>query len=122
MVVGRSNRYKKYGKIYILTFLTQILNGNFDADKLDYAQRDSDTSGLALTYGIERFLMKILVYKDEYIDINGEPVAEYRLCVGADAVTTVEELIFNRNMLYVYMYRHQKVLCVEAVSSTHLLQ
>ena len=92
------------------TYLTDILNSDFDADKLDYTQRDSYTSGIALTYGIERFLMKIMLCRQQTADLT-----EYRMAITSDAVTTVEELIFNRNMLYVYMYRHQKVLAVEAV-------
>ena len=33
---------------------------------------------------------------------------------GADLSKPVEELIFNRSMLYHYMYRHQKILAAEA--------
>lgn len=108
MVVGQRNIVNNSKKI-ALTFLTDILNSDFDADKLDYTQRDSYTSGIALTYGIERFLMKIKLCR-----ICSEDIEEYRMAITSDAVTTVEELIFNRNMLYVYMYRHQKVLAVEA--------
>lgn len=110
MIVGQTNiEVNKDGKIIEKAYLTHILNGDFDADKMDYTQRDSYTTGIALTYGIERFLMKIVLCKFEK---NGRTV--YDLAIREDAVTTVEELIFNRNMLYVYMYRHQKVLAVEA--------
>lgn len=109
MVVGQRNIIESNGKKIALTFLTDILNSDFDADKLDYTQRDSYTSGIALTYGIERFLMKI-----KLCHISSKNMDEYRMAITSDAVTTVEELIFNRNMLYVYMYRHQKVLAVEA--------
>ena len=109
MVVGQRNLVTENGKTTALTFLTDILNSDFDADKLDYTQRDSYTSGIALTYGIERFLMKI-----KLCCIKNVEILEYRMAITSDAVTTVEELIFNRNMLYVYMYRHQKVLAVEA--------
>lgn len=110
MVVGQKNVQIQYGQKIALTYLTDILNSDFDADKLDYTQRDSYTSGIALTYGIERFLMKIMLCRQQTADLT-----EYRMAITSDAVTTVEELIFNRNMLYVYMYRHQKVLAVEAV-------
>ena len=106
MVVGAVN-YGKDGSKY--SFLTSVLNGDFDADKLDYTQRDSYTAGIALTYGVERFLLKLVLCK---VEENG--VADYRLAVTADALSTVEELLFNRSMLYHYMYRHQKVLAAEA--------
>ena len=106
LIVGAVNVNEKGEK---LSFLTGILNGNFDADKLDYTQRDSYTAGIALTYGVERFLLKLDLCKTET-----DGTADYRLAIGEDALSTVEELIFNRSMLYHYMYRHQKVLAAEA--------
>ena len=93
-----------------LTYMTSIINGEFDADKLDYTQRDSYTAGLAMTYGIDRFLLKLIICRDA--DENGD---NFKLAVGADALTIIEELLFNRYILYVYMYRHQKVLATESV-------
>ena len=54
--------------------------------------------------------MKLVVAKQETPDYT-----DLRLAVTADALTTVEELIFNRKVLYVYMYRHQKVISTESV-------
>ena len=106
LIVGAVNVNKEGEK---LSFLTGILNGNFDADKLDYTQRDSYTAGIALTYGVERFLLKLDLCK-----IRENEQTDYRLAIAEDALSTVEELIFNRSMLYHYMYRHQKVLAAEA--------
>ncbi len=106
MVVGAVN-YGKDGAKH--SYLTAVLNGDFDADKLDYTQRDSYTAGIALTYGVERFLLKLVLCK---VGDNG--TVDYRLAVTSDALSTVEELLFNRSMLYHYMYRHQKVLAAEA--------
>ncbi|MBO5214326.1 MAG: HD domain-containing protein [Clostridia bacterium] len=106
MVVGAVNCGKDGTKY---SYLTTVLNGNFDADKLDYTQRDSYTAGIALTYGVERFLLKLVLCKTEE-----QGVIDYRLGITADALSTVEELLFNRSMLYHYMYRHQKVLAAEA--------
>ncbi len=106
LVVGAVN-YWDYGSKY--SYLTSVINGNFDADKLDYTQRDSYTAGIALTYGVERFLLKLVICKTEE-----DGVTDYRLGITSDALSTVEELIFNRSMLYHYMYRHQKILAAEA--------
>lgn len=105
LVVGAVNTDKKGHR---LSYLTKVLNGNFDADKLDYTQRDSYTAGIALTYGVERFLLKLVICKTET-----EQGTDYCLGITEDALSTVEELIFNRSMLYHYMYRHQKVLAAE---------
>ncbi len=106
MVVGKPN-YDADGNG--LMFLTSVINGEFDADKLDYTQRDSYTAGIAMTYGVDRFLMKLMIYPKSRGDKT-----DYVLAVRSDALTTIEELIFNRSILYVYMYRHQKVLATEA--------
>jgi len=106
IVVGKKN-YDADGNG--MTFLTSILNGEFDADKLDYTQRDSYTAGIAMTYGVDRFLRKLMIYPKET-----EEGTDYVLAVEADALTNIEELIFNRSILYVYMYRHQKVLATES--------
>lgn len=45
------------------SFLTSLINGDFDADKLDYVRRDSHSAGLALTYDIERFLYKVNIVR-----------------------------------------------------------
>ncbi len=106
LVIGAVNRSPD-GTGY--SYLTSVINGNFDADKLDYTQRDSYTAGIALTYGVERFLLKLVICRTE--EKGG---IDYRLAITSDALSTVEELIFNRSMLYHYMYRHQKVLAAEA--------
>ncbi|MBQ1272771.1 MAG: HD domain-containing protein [Clostridia bacterium] len=106
LVVGAVNQDENGTKY---SYLTTVINGIFDADKLDYTQRDSYTAGIALTYGVERFLLKLALCK-----IEEDGVTDYRLAITSDALSTVEELIFNRSMLYYYMYRHQKVLAAEA--------
>lgn len=106
MVVGKKNKDSSGNT---LSFLTSVINGEFDADKLDYTQRDSYTAGIAMTYGVDRFLMKLMVYS-----MQKDGATDYVLAVDSDALTTIEELIFNRSILYVYMYRHQKVLATEA--------
>lgn len=63
MILGANLPAKKdkdgiYEKKY---YLTQMINGQYDADKLDYLRRDSYTAGLALTYDIDRFLYKIRI-------------------------------------------------------------
>ena len=109
LVIGRNNFRTCGGERACLSYLTAIINSDFDADKLDYTQRDSYTTGIALSYGVERFLLKILL-----CPISTPEGVDYRLAITADGLTTVEELLFNRCMLYHYMYRHQKVLATEA--------
>lgn len=116
MIVGADLPYEceaqgGYRKKY---YLTQIINGQYDADKLDYLRRDSYTAGLALTYDIDRFLYKIrIANKDEQID--GKTVRGKHLVIPVTGVSAVEEMAFSQLMLASYIYQHQKVLATDAL-------
>jgi len=100
---------EKNNKVY--SFLTAIINGPFDADKLDYIKRDSHTAGLSLSYDMERLFTKIVVHAMN----NDDGQIEYRLVIKFNGVTAIEELTFCRIMLFSYIYYHQKVLISEAM-------
>lgn len=95
-------------------YLTEMINGQFDADALDYLRRDSYATGLDLTYNLDRFLYKIrIVEKQELID--GVPVFGQHLTVPASGISTVEEMMYNKQMLTRYIYQHQKVMAVDSL-------
>lgn len=95
-------------------YLTQMINGQFDADKLDYLRRDSYTAGLALTYDIERFLYKICIV-DRQEKIDGKDVVGKHLSIPVTGISAVEEMVFSQLMLTSYIYQHQKVLATDAL-------
>jgi len=99
----------------ISSYLTSVINGPFDADKLDYIKRDSLTTGLSLTYDVERLFTKILVH-----DIEEHGKKEYRLVVGFNGITALEELTFCKIMLHSYIYYHQKVLTAETMIKDYI--
>lgn len=111
MIIGISNYGRKnegkQAKKY--SFLTKIINGDIDADKLDYIKRDSYTSGLPLTFDIERLLYKMTIREPK--DSN-----EYQLVVDIAGITAVEEITFSKLMLNNYIYHHQKVLATEVMA------
>ncbi|QNU67305.1 HD domain-containing protein [Ruminiclostridium herbifermentans] len=111
MIIGVPNYGRrsegKHGKKY--SFLTRIINGDIDADKLDYIKRDSYTSGLPLTFDIERLLYKITIREPENTN-------EYQLVVDIAGITAVEEITFSKLMLNNYIYHHQKVLATEVMA------
>lgn len=94
----------------IRSFQTSIINGPFDADKLDYIKRDSLTAGLALQYDMERLFTKLRVHPEACNDI-----IEQKLVIDLNGVTAIEELTFCKIMLFSYIYYHQKVLVSEAM-------
>ena len=95
-------------------YLTEMINGQFDADSLDYLRRDSYITGLSLTYHIDRFLYKIRIVGREESE-NSVPATGMHLTVPISGVSTVEEMIFGKQMLTRYIYQHQKVLAADAL-------
>ncbi len=102
------------GKRVQKRYLTEMINGQFDADSLDYLRRDSYITGLSLTYHIDRFLYKIKIVDVEE-QFCGETVVAKHLTVPISGVSTVEEMIFGKQMLTRYIYQHQKVLAADAL-------
>lgn len=116
MIVGApiEKLYNVNGKMVCKNYMTEMINGQFDADALDYLRRDSYITGLSLTYHIDRFLYKIKLI-DRTETINGEEVVCRHLTVPISGVSTVEEMIFGKQMLTRYVYQHQKVLAADAL-------
>lgn len=109
MIIGYFNESPSGDIQY--SYMTSIINGSFDADKLDYIKRDSYLAGLSLTYDIERLLYKIDITRISYKDKTDE-----RLTLDINGVTALEELTFSKIMLYSYIYHHQKVLISEEIT------
>lgn len=111
MIIGIPNQgrrsERKQNKKY--SFLTRLINGDIDADKLDYIKRDSYTSGLPLTFDIERLLYKMTIREPDNSN-------EYQLVVDISGITAVEEITFSKLMLNNYIYHHHKVLATEVMA------
>jgi len=89
--IGKERRYYR-----------QIVNGPFDADKLDYLPRDGYFTGLAILVDIERLLHTVTVVQD--------PDHDYKdLGVLVSGSSVLEQIIFARTQLYTSIYHHHKV-------------
>ncbi|MBA4387435.1 MAG: hypothetical protein C0404_05600 [Verrucomicrobia bacterium] len=81
-------------------FKREILNGPFDADKLDYFFRDSHFSGLPLAVDMDR-----LCHTMRIANVKGEP----RLVVTQSGATPLEQILFSRMVLSTTVYQHHKI-------------
>ncbi len=95
-------------------YMTQIINGQFDADSLDYLRRDSYATGLALTYHIDRFLYKLRFEERIEAHDDMEIVGQY-MTIPVSGISSIEEMMFNKLMLSRYIYQHKKVVAVESL-------
>lgn len=81
-------------------FMVEIVNGAFDADKLDYMMRDSHSTGISMSLDFSRLLYTIdVVEKDEAL----------RLSVDINGVIALEQIVFNKMTLFTTIYHHHKV-------------
>lgn len=89
-----TGKYKK-------KFLSQLISGQLDVDRMDYLNRDSFFTGVAEgVIGYDRIL-KMLAVKDD------------NLMVEEKAVYSIEKFLVSRRLMYWQVYLHKTVLCAE---------
>lgn len=91
-------------------YLRDIIYGPFDVDKLEYLYRDARTTGLEVSYDIERYFYKIKLVK--------KPATQsWILAMDQGGVRAVEQIIFSKMMLFSFVYHHQKILSSDILVS-----
>ena len=96
----------KKAKDYPL-FLSQIVNGPFDADKFDYIIRDGHFTGLVTPVDIERLFVSLDIAKAKE---HGLPeFKEDVLCMDIGGATVLEQVLFSKMILTSSFYHHHKV-------------
>lgn len=101
MIVGdMEDPYKAY--------LSDIINGSFDADKLDYIPRDCHFTGIKMGIDIDRIMYTVSIdtqvtrgRQGLLIDISGAPF--------------IEQVLFNKMLLFTAIYHHHKVRAAECM-------
>lgn len=82
-------------------FLSQLVSGQLDVDRMDYLNRDSFFTGVAEgVIGYDRIL-KMLAVKDG------------NLMVEEKAIYSIEKFLISRRLMYWQVYLHKTVLCAE---------
>jgi HD superfamily phosphohydrolase len=92
LVIGKERNPEKY-------YLAQIINGLFDADKLDYMVRDGYYTGLKLNIDLDRLFYTL---DTKTLDNNKKELI-------LSSSIPLEQLLFGKILLYSTVYHHQKV-------------
>jgi hypothetical protein len=108
--------------------LQEIISGPFDADKLDYMNRDAFMSGVPIVVDIPRLVQKIRAVNLPPTELPQKVAskvtkgyANYTLFgVDLSGGRTLDELMLGRTLLFDKIYRHQKVRAAEAMVSSLL--
>jgi HD superfamily phosphohydrolase len=93
--------------------ITSFINGPFDADKIDYFHRDSQFSGIPIQLDLDRLFYEIAV--SDLSSLNGTGEILNDLTMGSKGVTCIEQLIFNKMLLYTTVYNHHKVQAIDCM-------
>jgi deoxynucleoside triphosphate triphosphohydrolase SAMHD1 len=106
-------------------FQTLLVNGAFDADKLDYMQRDCLMAGVPSAVDVDRMVEKVQVLEvpaellaQKYPSYFGWTQEEHTgtvrvLCLSAAGKGALHELAATRTVLFRKVYHHQKVRALE---------
>jgi deoxynucleoside triphosphate triphosphohydrolase SAMHD1 len=103
--------------------LHELINGPFDADKLDYLPRDARMAGVPVVTDIPRLIQKVRalpVPQDKLPEKVAAQVAgghpQYIITgIAHSGGRTLDELMLGRALLFDKIYRHQKVRAAEAM-------
>jgi HD superfamily phosphohydrolase len=94
MIVGKMSRKSEQYK-------ADIINSPFDADKLDYLIRDAHFTGIKMSIDTERMFVTQL--------IDTRPKKTRRIIWDMGGVHILEQILFNKMLLYPSIYNHHKV-------------
>src|SRR5258708_3575310 len=106
-------------------YLSGVVSGPVDADKLDYMARDSYFTGLPIGLDVNRLISKleiVTITPDLIVDKELKKRADeaprrriYQLGISLSGLTAYEQMIVGRVLLYDRVYYHHKVRCGEAM-------
>ncbi len=102
-IIGATQKESKW-------FLTEMISGDMDADKLDYIPRDCLATGVPLPFDVKRLILKTRLARGR------EPESsQVRLAISFTGARALMDLTVSRMMLREKIYRHPKVMAAEAM-------
>jgi HD superfamily phosphohydrolase len=91
-------------------YMSEIVHGPFDADKLDYMPRDGLFSGLKMHVDLDRLYHSIRIASAEYHGQN-----QTRIAGHLSGLSPLTQVMFNKMLLFTGMYHHHKVRAVDCM-------
>ncbi len=95
-------------------FVQSIINGPFDADKLDYIFRDGHFSGLPLKVDLDRLWYSLQINDIDLSVINSKGKIK-TLTVPANSIGPLQQILFAKMVLFSSVYHHHKVRALDCM-------
>jgi len=86
-------------------YKADLINGEFDSDKLDYITRDGYFSGLPISVDVDRLLFSV--------DVGRTPDGKKKIIMSPKGVGSLQQLLFDKVMLNSTVYHHHKLKAID---------
>jgi HD superfamily phosphohydrolase len=96
-------------------FMGDIISGPFDADKLDYLVRDCNFCGIRADVDVERVLVSAALLDRERFPSSRPRWRKCYLVMKSGGISILEQITFNKMLLYPAIYHHHKVRAIECM-------
>lgn len=89
-----------------------LVNGPFDADKIDYLQRDSFFTGVPIAVDVDRLIHSMSIGR---MTSKSTGRSEQTLGIKIQGVTSAEQILFGKATLTATVYHHHKVRAADCL-------
>lgn len=96
-------------------FMGNIISGPFDVDKLDYLVRDCHFCGIRADVDVERVLVSAELLDRDRFPSSKPGWSKCYLVMLSAGESILEQITFNRMLLYPAIYHHHKVRALECM-------
>jgi len=99
----------------MLAYMADIISGPFDVDKLDYLVRDCYFTGIRADVDVERVEVSVAVLDRDRFPATDPKWRRRSLVMLGGGVSILEQITFNKMLLFPAVYHHHKVRALECM-------
>lgn len=108
-------RLIKHDPTDALAYMADMISGPFDVDKLDYLVRDCYFTGIRADVDVERVVVSVARLHRDRFPATDPQWQRRSLVMLSGGVSILEQITFNRMLLFPAVYHHHKVRAIECM-------
>ncbi|WP_374314082.1 HD domain-containing protein [Dongia sp.] len=121
LIIGRGYQLEEGDDEF--NFISSIVSGDLDADKIDYVARDAYFSGVPISADVDRLISQLVAapvtkdttvngkQADQHLKLNNK--TRYDLGIRRAGISAFEMFVMTRSYLFERIYSHQKIRAAE---------